>query len=58
MDHDRGRVRRHVGIGEVWYAESDVPVGPWIYARKIASHEHYSFYNPKQDPMFDKEVAA
>jgi len=42
-------------LGEVWYAEADAPVGPWVYAVKVATHNHYSFYNPKQDPMFDKD---
>jgi hypothetical protein len=42
-------------LGEVWFAEADTPLGPWIYARKIVSHDRYSFYNPKQHPMFDKD---
>ncbi len=42
-------------LGEVWYAEADTPLGPWVYARKIVTHNKYSFYNPKQHPMFDKE---
>ncbi len=42
-------------LGEVWYAEADAPVGPWAYAVKVATHDRYSFYNPKQDPMFDKD---
>ncbi len=42
-------------LGEVWYAEADAPLGPWNYAVKVATHDRYSFYNPKQDPMFDKE---
>lgn len=42
-------------LGEVWYAEADTPEGPWAYARKIVTHEKYSFYNPKQHPMFDKQ---
>src|SRR5262249_10188077 len=42
-------------LGEVWYAEADTPLGPWVYARKIVTHDKYSFYNPNQDPMFDKE---
>jgi len=42
-------------LGEVWYAEGDTPEGPWVYARKIVTHNDYSFYNPKQDPMFDQE---
>ena len=42
-------------LGEVWYAEADTPVGPWAYAVKVVTHERYSFYNPKQQPMFDKD---
>ncbi len=41
-------------LGEVWYAEAPAPLGPWILAHKIVSHERYSFYNPKQHPLFDK----
>jgi hypothetical protein len=42
-------------LGEVWYAEADTPVGPWVYARKIVTHDDYTFYNPKHHPMFDQE---
>jgi hypothetical protein len=42
-------------LGEVWYAEADTPVGPWAYTTKIATHNKYSFYNPKQHPLFDKD---
>ncbi|HEY7422912.1 MAG TPA: hypothetical protein VH682_01505, partial [Gemmataceae bacterium] len=42
-------------LGEVWYAEADTPLGPWVYARKIVTHDRYSFYNPKQHPFFDKD---
>ncbi|HVS35654.1 MAG TPA: hypothetical protein VMS17_08730 [Gemmataceae bacterium] len=42
-------------LGEVWYAEAAASTGPWLYAVKIATHDRYSFYNPKQDPMFDKD---
>ena len=42
-------------LGEVWYAESDSPMGPWVYARKVLTHNAYSFYNVKHHPMFDKE---
>lgn len=41
-------------LGEVWYAEADTPRGPWAYARKIVTHDKYSFYNPKQHPMFNQ----
>ena len=42
-------------LGEVWYAEADTPLGPWVYSRKVVTHDRYSFYNPKQHPMFDKD---
>ncbi len=42
-------------LGEVWYAEADTPVGPWAYARKIVTHNKYSFYNPKHHPLFDQD---
>lgn len=42
-------------LGEVWYAEADSPVGPWVYARKVVTHDRYTFYNPKQHPYFEKE---
>ncbi|MHC4094726.1 MAG: hypothetical protein ACYSU3_01585 [Planctomycetota bacterium] len=42
-------------LGEVWYAEADTPVGPWAYARKIATHNKYSFYNPAHHPYFDQD---
>lgn len=43
------------GLGEIWYAEADAPEGPWAYARKILTHDRYSFYNPKHHPFFDKD---
>ncbi|MBN1491144.1 MAG: hypothetical protein JXA69_14620 [Phycisphaerae bacterium] len=42
-------------LGEVWYAEADTPLGPWVYARKIMTHDTYSFYNPKEHPFFQKD---
>ncbi|MDQ3332116.1 MAG: hypothetical protein M3552_15935, partial [Planctomycetota bacterium] len=33
-------------LGEIWYAEADSLVGPWVYATKIATHDRYDFYNP------------
>jgi hypothetical protein len=39
-------------LGEVWYAEADRPEGPWVNAKKIMTHDKYSFYNPKQHPQF------
>ena len=42
-------------LGEIWYAEADTPLGPWEKAVKIVTHDDYSFYNPKQHPMFDQQ---
>ncbi|AMV38582.1 hypothetical protein [Planctomyces sp. SH-PL62] len=42
-------------LGEMWFSEADTPQGPWTFARKIATHDTYSFYNPKQHPMFDQD---
>jgi hypothetical protein len=42
-------------LGELWYAEADSPVGPWVYGRKILTHDDYSFYNPKLHQVFFKE---
>jgi hypothetical protein len=42
-------------LGEIWFAEADTPLGPWVYARKIATHDDYSFYNPRQHPFFDQQ---
>jgi hypothetical protein len=47
-------------LGEVWYAESDRPEGPWVSARKIITHANkegdaHDFYNPTQHPFFDRD---
>ena len=42
-------------LGEVWYAEADTPLGPWVYAIKVVTHDRYSFYNPKQHPVFAQD---
>jgi len=42
-------------LGEIWFAEADAPLGPWEDAVKVVTHDRYSFYNPKQHPMFDKD---
>lgn len=42
-------------LGEIWYAEADTMLGPWRYARKVVTHDNYSFYNPKQHPYFAKD---
>lgn len=42
-------------LGEIWYSEADQPEGPWKSARKIVTHDHYSFYNPVHNDFFDQE---
>jgi hypothetical protein len=42
-------------LGEIWYAESDHIAGPWRKAIKIASHPHYSFYNPRQHTFIQQD---
>lgn len=42
-------------LGEVWFAEADTPLGPWGFARRIVTHDEYSFYNVKQHPYFDED---
>ncbi|HLQ43981.1 MAG TPA: hypothetical protein VK137_04565, partial [Planctomycetaceae bacterium] len=41
-------------LGEVWYSEADAPEGPWRRAKKVVTHDKYSFYNPKQHPQFSQ----
>ena len=41
--------------GEIWYAEAPELVGPWEQARKIITHDDYSFYNVVHHPFFDQE---
>lgn len=42
-------------LGEVWFLEADTPLGPWVYARKVVTHDRQSFYNPKQHPTFAQD---
>ena len=42
-------------VGEIWFSEADTPVGPWVYARKIATHPKMDFYNPTQHPFLDED---
>ena len=39
-------------FGELWYAESESPTGPWGAAVKVLTHENYTFYNPRLHPEF------
>ena len=42
-------------LGEVWLTEADAPTGPWLWAKKIVTHDKYSFYNPVHHPFFDQD---
>ena len=42
-------------LGEIWYAEADTLIGPWVPARKIVTHDDYSFYNVAQHDFLAKE---
>ena len=42
-------------FGEIWYAEADTPMGPWVDARKIVSHNNYTFYNPYTHPYLSTD---
>ena len=42
-------------LGEVWLAEADTILGPWAYARRIVTHDRYSFYNVVQHSFLDRE---
>lgn len=41
--------------GEIWYAEADTPMGPWVDARKVVSHDDYTFYNPYTHPYLSTD---
>ncbi len=42
-------------LGEIWFNEADTPMGPWVYARKIITHDNYTFYNPRLHPFFTQD---
>ncbi|MEX2212756.1 MAG: hypothetical protein WD768_01425 [Phycisphaeraceae bacterium] len=42
-------------LGETWYSEADGAHGPWRWAKKIVSHEKYTFYNPRHHAFFDAD---
>lgn len=45
-------------LGELWYAESKSPLGPWGGAVKILSHDNYTFYNPKLHPYLTPDGSS
>jgi hypothetical protein len=42
-------------LGELWYSESDNVTGPWRWAKKILTHDRYTFYNPLHHAFFDQD---
>ncbi|MGI6456672.1 MAG: hypothetical protein ACOX5R_13785 [bacterium] len=42
-------------LGEIWYSESDSATGPWLKAKKIITHDNYTFYNPVHHPFYDQQ---
>ena len=42
-------------LGEVWYAEGVSPIGPFVYATKIATHKGQDFYNPSHHWELDED---
>jgi hypothetical protein len=42
-------------LGEVWYAESAHPTGPFARAVRVVSHDRQSFYNVCQHAFLDRE---
>jgi hypothetical protein len=47
-------------LGEVWFAEANAPEGPWVCAKKVATHakknDNQDFYNPVQHPYFSQDA--
>ena len=50
-----GEVGGTSNLGEIWYAEASSPTGPWRRAKKIVTHDRYSFYNPVHHALSDQE---
>jgi hypothetical protein len=42
-------------LGEYWYVEGDTPLGPWVYGRKILTHDRYTFYEAAHHPFLDQD---
>ena len=56
LGDDRGRVvRQHVPSGRDLVRRGRHAAGAVGLRRKVVTHDRYSFYNPKQHPMFDKD---
>ena len=50
------RISQALGhMGDLYHAEADTPMGPWVYAQRVVEHEQYTFYNPFHHPEFDQD---
>lgn len=49
-----GQIGGSSHLGEIWYSEAPELTGPWRRAKKIVTHDRYSFYNPVHHPFFDQ----
>jgi hypothetical protein len=49
-----GQLGGSSNLGEIWYAEAPEPTGPWRRAKKIVTHDRYSFYNPVHHAFLDQ----
>jgi len=54
-EHRRRWIGFAGGFGDVWYMEADTPLGPWVYARKIVTHDRYNLYNIAHHPFFNQQ---
>ena len=50
-----GQVGGTSHLGEVWYAESDHPTGPFTKALKVITHDRQTFYNVCHQPFWDRD---
>jgi hypothetical protein len=41
-------------LGEIWHAEADTPMGPWVHAAKVVTHRDYTFYNAFHHPELER----
>ena len=42
-------------LGEIWYLEAVLPLGPWTRARQVITHDRYAFYEVVHHPALDQE---
>jgi len=40
---------------DIYYAEAPTPTGPWVWTKKIITHDKYTFYWSAHIPHFDRD---